>query len=84
MAVFTLEDLQAAIEVMVFPKTMHEHGPQLADDAVVCVKGRVDNREEPAKLIALEIERPPLARRRSGAAPHIAGTDPRPRRSSSG
>ena len=61
MAVFTLEDLQAAIEVMVFPKTMHEYGPQLADDAVVCVKGRLDLREEPAKIIALEVKRPDLA-----------------------
>jgi len=60
MAVFTLEDLQAAIEVMVFPKTMHEYGPQLADDTVVCVKGRLDLREEPAKIIALEIKRPAL------------------------
>ena len=31
---------------MVFPKTMTEHGHKLADDAVVCVKGRVDKREE--------------------------------------
>ena len=60
MAVFTLEDLQAAVEVMVFPKTMHEYGPQLADDTVVCVKGRLDLREEPAKIIALEIRRPAL------------------------
>jgi DNA polymerase-3 subunit alpha len=61
MAVFTLEDLQAAIEVMVFPKTMHEYGPQLADDAVVCVKGRLDLREEPAKIVALEVRRPALS-----------------------
>jgi DNA polymerase-3 subunit alpha len=61
MAVFTLEDLQAAIEVMVFPKTMHEYGSQLADDAVVCVKGRLDLREEPAKIVALDVRRPVLS-----------------------
>jgi DNA polymerase-3 subunit alpha len=56
MAVFMLEDLRSAIEVMVFPKTMTDHGFKLADDAVVCVKGRVDKREDTPKLIAMEIE----------------------------
>jgi len=60
MAVFTLEDLQSAIEVMVFPRTMLEHGALLADDAIVCVKGRIDLREEPAKIICLELKRPDL------------------------
>jgi DNA polymerase-3 subunit alpha len=55
MAIFVLEDLGAAIEVMVFPKTMAEHGHKLVDDAVVCVKGRLDNREDLPKLIAMEI-----------------------------
>jgi DNA polymerase-3 subunit alpha len=55
MAIFTLEDLEAAIEVMVFPKAMAEHGPMLAEDAVVCVKGRLDTREEPAKIICMEV-----------------------------
>jgi DNA polymerase-3 subunit alpha len=56
MAVFTLEDLQSSCEVMVFPKSMTEHGHKLADDIVVCVKARVDKREEAPKLIAMEIE----------------------------
>jgi DNA polymerase-3 subunit alpha len=45
---------------MVFPRTMHEYGPLLDDDAIVCVKGRVDLREEPAKIICLELKRPEL------------------------
>jgi DNA polymerase-3 subunit alpha len=45
---------------MVFPKTMREYGLQLEEDAVVCVKGRLDLREEPAKLICLELSRPVL------------------------
>ena len=60
MAVFVLEDLQSAIEVMVFPRTMLEHGALLADDAIVCVKGRIDLREEPPKIICLELKRPDL------------------------
>ncbi len=59
MAVFTLEDLQASIEVMVFPKTMTEIGHLLTDsvvDTVVCVKGRLDTRDDQPKLVALSVE----------------------------
>jgi DNA polymerase-3 subunit alpha len=56
MAVFVLEDLQASMEVMVFPKTMQTYGHLLADDAVVIVKGRVDLRDDQPKLMATELE----------------------------
>jgi DNA polymerase-3 subunit alpha len=56
MAVFQLEDLQTAVEVMVFPKSMTEHGHKLEDDAIVIVKARVDAREDQPKLVAMEIE----------------------------
>ena len=55
MAVFTLEDLQGTVEVMVFPKTMAAVGHLLADDAVVIISGRVDKREDAAKLIPHEV-----------------------------
>jgi len=55
MAVFVLEDLEAAMEVMVFPKTMLDQGSKLADDRVVCVRGRLDTRDDVPKLIAQEI-----------------------------
>ncbi|MGZ4689061.1 MAG: DNA polymerase III subunit alpha [Acidimicrobiia bacterium] len=60
MATFVLEDLGGAVEVMVFPKTMASYGELLAEDAIVCVKARIDMREEAAKLIAMEITRPEL------------------------
>jgi DNA polymerase III subunit alpha len=56
MAVFSLEDLHAQMEVMVFPKTMSIIGHKLADDAVVVVKGRLDKREDQPKLIAMDVE----------------------------
>ena len=56
MAVFSLEDLQAQMEVMVFPKTMSIVGHKLADDVVVVVKGRLDKREDQPKLIAMDVE----------------------------
>ncbi|MEX0768085.1 MAG: DNA polymerase III subunit alpha, partial [Microthrixaceae bacterium] len=56
MAVFTLEDLQGAVEVMVFPRTMTEIGHLLTEDAVVLIGGRVDKRDDTPKLIATDIE----------------------------
>jgi DNA polymerase III subunit alpha len=60
MATFVLEDLGGAVEVMVFPKTMANYGEMLTEDAIVCVKARIDMREDAAKLIAMEITQPPL------------------------
>jgi DNA polymerase-3 subunit alpha len=60
MSTFVLEDLDSAIEVWVFPRTMTEVGHLLADDAVVCVKGRLDTRDDQPKLVCLELKRPEL------------------------
>jgi len=56
MAVFTLEDLQTSVEVMVFPKSMADHGHKLADDAVVIITGRIDKRDDLPKVIPRDIE----------------------------
>jgi len=56
MATFDLEDLTSSIEVMVFPKSMTEHGHKLLDDSVLLVKGRLDSREDSPKLICSELE----------------------------
>ena len=56
MAVFVMEDLQSSIEVMVFPKTMQQYGHLLTDDAVVCLKARIDGRDDTPKLMAMEIQ----------------------------
>jgi len=50
-----LEDLQSSVEVMVFPKTMMDHGYKLAPDAIVVVKGRVDGRDETPKLMCMDV-----------------------------
>ena len=60
MATFVLEDLQSSIEVFVFPRTMTEVGHLLADDVVVCVKGRLDLRDEVPKIVCSELKRPQL------------------------
>ena len=60
MATFVLEDLESSIEVFVFPRTMTEVGHLLADDVVVCVKGRLDLRDEVPKIVCSEVKRPQL------------------------
>jgi DNA polymerase-3 subunit alpha len=67
MATFVLEDLQSSIEVFVFPRAMSEFGHLLADDAVVCVKGRLDVRDEAPKVICSELRRLELSE--GGAEP---------------
>jgi DNA polymerase-3 subunit alpha len=57
MAVFVLEDLEASIEVTVFPRTLLEQGHKLEDDIIVAVKGRLDKRDESRfGLIAQDIQ----------------------------
>ena len=56
MAVFELEDLEGSVEVMVFPRTMQEHGPKLIDDSIVMIRGRVEAGDSVTKLFAQDIE----------------------------
>jgi len=56
MAVFELEDLEGSVEVMVFPRTMQEHGPKLVDDTIVLIRGRTENDGDLPKLFAQDIE----------------------------
>jgi len=65
MARFELEDLQASMEVFVFPKVMAEHGAQLENDALVVVRGRLDMRDEQPKIVAMEIRRPVIVGKES-------------------
>ena len=62
MARFVLEDLQAAMEVFVFPKTMAEYGALIENDAILVVRGRLDTREEEPKIVCMEVSRPMLER----------------------
>lgn len=56
-----LEDLEGAIEVMIFPSAYQLCSTILAEDAIVFVKGRIDKREDVAKLIAMEVTAPDLS-----------------------
>jgi DNA polymerase-3 subunit alpha len=62
MARFVLEDLQAAMEVFVFPKTMADYGALIENDAILVVRGRLDTREDEPKIVCMEVSRPVLER----------------------
>ncbi|MPZ71964.1 MAG: DNA polymerase III subunit alpha [Nitriliruptorales bacterium] len=53
----TLEDLQGGIDVMFFPAVFQQAGELLSDDAILCVRGRLDN-GDPPKLIAMDVSAP--------------------------
>ncbi|GII26698.1 DNA polymerase III subunit alpha [Planotetraspora mira] len=61
-----LEDLEGAIEVMIFPSAYQLCATILAEDAIVFVKGRIDKREDVAKIIAMEVTAPDLTAETGG------------------
>ncbi|SDI18779.1 DNA polymerase-3 subunit alpha [Sinosporangium album] len=54
-AIVTLEDHDAAVEVLVFPKTYTLYGEALAEDRVISVRGRVNIRDETTSVYGEEI-----------------------------
>src|SRR5690606_37494150 len=57
-AIATVEDLEGSVEVMFFPATYQLYALQLAEDAIVVVKGRLDRRDESPQVIASEMSIP--------------------------
>jgi len=56
-----LEDLEGSVEVLFFPSTYAQVAVNVAEDAIVVVKGRVDRREDVAKLVATDLSVPDLS-----------------------
>ena len=64
MAFVDLEDITGSIEVIVFPKTLIQNSPLIAEGNVVVIKGRLDVRDdEPPKLICEFISSPENAQK---------------------
>jgi len=55
MLFFQLEDLEGSVEVIIFPKTVHDYGPLVVEDAVLIVTGHLDHRGDDVKVVAREI-----------------------------
>ncbi len=58
MFILEVEDLEASCEVIVFPAVAEKADELVAVDRVLCVRGRVDHREDVPKLVALELTEP--------------------------
>jgi len=56
----TLEDLEGSIELLFFPATYAQVGINIAEDAVVVVRGRADARDDTIKLIVSDLSLPDL------------------------
>ncbi|QXG78109.1 DNA polymerase III subunit alpha [Modestobacter sp. L9-4] len=59
-AIATLEDLEAGIEVLFFPKTWAEVSEKVVRDQVIAVKGRISRRDDTPSLFAAEVTIPEI------------------------
>jgi DNA polymerase-3 subunit alpha len=50
-----LEDLEASVECIAFPRTVHDFGPLIVEDAVLVVSGYLDHRGDEVKVVVREI-----------------------------
>jgi DNA polymerase-3 subunit alpha len=60
-AMVTVEDLEGAIEVLLFPSAYLLASPLLQEDAVVTVKGRLSRSKEQLELHGLEVSAPDVS-----------------------
>ena len=56
MAVLKVEDMEGEVEVVVFPSSYQTLAPQIRENIVVVVKGRVNFRDDAPKIIASDIK----------------------------
>ncbi|MSZ87364.1 MAG: DNA polymerase III subunit alpha, partial [Actinobacteria bacterium] len=60
-AIVTLEDLEGVIDVNFFSNAYNAHANSLVEDSIVIIRGRVDKREEQARLFAMEMTVPDIS-----------------------
>ena len=56
MIFFQLEDLESSVEVIVFPKTVHEYGHLVVEDAILVISGHLDHRGDDVKVVTREVK----------------------------
>jgi DNA polymerase-3 subunit alpha len=67
----TLEDLDGGVEVLFFPNTYELVGQYVAEDAIVVVRGRIDRRDDAARLMAMDLKLPDLTVAATGVSKPI-------------
>jgi len=56
MIFFQLEDLESSVECIAFPKTVHDYGHLITEDAILIISGNLDHRGDDVKVVAREIK----------------------------
>ncbi|MDG4827057.1 DNA polymerase III subunit alpha [Asanoa sp. WMMD1127] len=57
----SIEDMTSGVEVLFFPNTYELVGQYIAEDAIVVVKGRVDRRDDQARIMAMDMSIPDIS-----------------------
>ena len=57
---FLLEDLTGEVEVTVFPSIYTQFKEIISEDVIICIKGKLEKKEDQVKLTALEFLTPNL------------------------
>jgi len=60
-AIVSIEDLEGAVDVLFFAATYQTHAMNLIEDRVIVVRGRIDKREESARITALDMTIPDIS-----------------------
>jgi DNA polymerase III subunit alpha len=58
MFILEVEDLEASCEVIVFPQTAEKSGDLVRVDQVLCIRGRVDHKDDAPKIVAMDLAEP--------------------------
>ncbi len=56
MIFFQLEDLESSVECIAFPKTVHDYGHLIVEDAILVVSGNLDHRGDDVKVVARDLK----------------------------
>ena len=70
-AIVTVEDLDASVEALFFPKSYTLYAGELAEDAAVSVQGRINERDGTVSIIAQEMALLDLTPAKAGGPPVI-------------
>ncbi|GAA2107618.1 DNA polymerase III subunit alpha [Actinomadura alba] len=70
-AIVTLEDHDAAVECLIFPKSHLLHGEALAEDRVVSIRGRINVRDETLNVYGEEVTVLDVAQAAGGEPPVV-------------
>lgn len=56
MLFFQLEDLQGSVECIAFPKTVHDYGHFIVEDAILVISGSLDHRGDDVKVVSRDVK----------------------------